>query len=135
MTTPADELRTAAQKLRTLATAASTGRADEPTGQWAFTETRSDSGEGHGSGMLRATDNLNAEADPRLGKPLIHGSSGTRGRAPSLVVQHGDYIAATDPTLGLLVADWLASAAEDADQIGPDHQALAVARQINASTP
>lgn len=134
MTTPADELRTAAATLRALATTASTGRAGEPTVRWAFTETSSDFGKGHGSGMLRATDALDAEADPRLGKPLIHGSSGTRGRAPSLAVQHGEYIAAMDPTLGLLLADWLDSAAQDAEQIGPDHHALAVARQIN-STP
>lgn len=53
--TPAEELHTAADKLRALATAAATGLSAEPTIQWAFTERQHDSGEGGGSGMLRAT--------------------------------------------------------------------------------
>ncbi|MFE3139723.1 hypothetical protein [Streptomyces scopuliridis] len=132
MTTPADELRTAATTLRALATTASTGRSGELTTRWTFTERHLHSGKRWGSGMLRATDALTEGDNPLLGKSLIHGAP---GRAPSLATQHGDYIAAMDPTLGLLLADWLDSAAEDADQIGADHHALAVARQINASTP
>lgn len=38
-----------------------------------------------------------------------------------------EYIAALHPTVGRALADWLASAAEDAEQVGPDHRALAVA--------
>lgn len=131
MTTPADELRTAAATLRALATAASTNDDGTPTAQWAFTERRFDSGEGWGSGMLRAVDSLDGDADPRLGKALVHGSGGTRGQSPSLAVQHGEYIAAMDPGVGAAIADWLDSAAEDAEQIGADYRALAAARQIN----
>lgn len=131
MTTPAGELRTAADKLRALATAASTGRSGEPTTHWQFTERRLDSGKPWGSGTLHAIDQLDTGTDPRLGKELIHGSSGTRGLPPSMAVQHGAYIAAMDPTVGLALADWLDSAAVDAEQIGPDPHALAVARAIN----
>ncbi|MFI0156157.1 hypothetical protein [Streptomyces lydicus] len=43
------------------------------------------------------------------------------------------YIAAMGPALGLALADWLAGAAEDAEQIGASHHALTVARQILGS--
>ncbi|MFE2497137.1 hypothetical protein [Streptomyces scopuliridis] len=41
------------------------------------------------------------------------------------------------PLAGLAdpLAAWLDSAAEDAEQIGADHRALTVARQINGPTP
>lgn len=42
-----------------------------------------------------------------------------------------EYIAATHPGVGAALADWLESAAVDAEQIGPDHRALAVARAIH----
>lgn len=42
------------------------------------------------------------------------------------------YIAAMHPGIGLAVTDWLESAAENAEQIGPDPRALAVARQLLA---
>ncbi|MGW2384367.1 hypothetical protein [Streptomyces sp. NPDC001658] len=46
-----------------------------------------------------------------------------------------DYIAAMHPLVGLDLADWLESAAEDAVQIGPDPHAVAVARQLLGSQP
>lgn len=104
---PADEIRAAAVKLRTLATNASTDRTDRPTAHWAFTERRSDAGEGRGIGMLRATDHLNPDDNPRIGRPLMHATTGPRGLPPSLAVQHGQYIAAMDPRVGLALAVWL----------------------------
>lgn len=137
MTTPAEELRAAATKLRQLATAAATGRSTEPTARWAFTELCFDSGKGWGSGMLRAIDGLDADADPHLGQALIHGSSGSRGRAPSLAAQHGAYIATMEPTVGLALADWLDATARTADDEGAAFldEALAVARQLLGTTP
>lgn len=41
-----------------------------------------------------------------------------------------EYIALMHPGVGLALADWLDSAAQDAELIGPDHRALAVARQL-----
>lgn len=41
-----------------------------------------------------------------------------------------DWIALMHPGVGLALAKWLESAAEDAEQIGPDPHALAVARQF-----
>jgi hypothetical protein len=38
------------------------------------------------------------------------------------------------PNVGAVLAEWLDSAAKDAEQIGPDPHALAVARQINGTT-
>ena len=157
--TPADELRTAATRLRQLATAASTGRSGEPTAHWQFTEERLDSGKALGSGMLHAVDDLDADADARLGKDLMHGRSGPRGRAPSMAAQHGTYIAAMDPATGLALAKWLEEAARHydaavtaADDVfrndpaghtaflttgpgAPSEHALAVARAINGSQP
>ena len=45
-----------------------------------------------------------------------------------------DWIAAMHPGVGHALADWLDSAAEDAEQIGADFRALAVARQINTGS-
>ena len=45
------------------------------------------------------------------------------------------YIVAMGPNVGVALADWLDSAAEDAEQIGADFRALAVARQINGGQP
>jgi hypothetical protein len=45
------------------------------------------------------------------------------------------YIAALHPGVGKALADWLDSAAVDAEQIGPDHRALAVVRALLGSEP
>ena len=127
MTTAADELRTAAEKLRTLATAASTDRRGTPTLRWHFKERP-----GLGSGYLYA------ENPDGPGARIIHGgSSGPHGRGlhPGMSPQHGEYVAAMDPTVGLAVADWLESAAEDAEHIGPDPHAVVGPRAILGGRP
>lgn len=134
MTKSANELRAAAKRLRDLAQAAATGRRGEPTAHWAFTERTLDSGKRWGSGMLHAVDHLEVGDDPRLGQALIHGGGHPRGTGPSMAVQHGEFMAVMDPVAGLLFADWLDSAAEGAEQIGPDPHAVAVARQILGTT-
>ncbi|MFE4535651.1 hypothetical protein ACFRKB_11285 [Streptomyces scopuliridis] len=103
MTTPADELRAAAHKLRAFATTATPG-------PWTQT----------GIGDYGWT-----VSSPTAG--LVDTEDSDQGRADA------DYIAAMDPALGLPLADWLDSAAEDAEQVGPDRHALAVARQINGT--
>lgn len=125
--TPADELKTAAEKLRALATAASTDRSGTPTARWHFKE-RS----GLHSGYLYAEN-----PDGPGVRLILGGSSGPRGRGmhPGMRTRHGEYAATVDPTVGLALADWLDSAAIDAEQIGPDPCALAVARAINGGQP
>lgn len=120
--TPAEQLRAAAEKLRTLATAASTDRHGRDTSTW--------------------TSHHVNERDARLYGPdrvrIIRGSSiGAHGRGahPHLAPAHADYAAAMDPAVGLAVADWLDSAAIDAEQIGPDHHALATARALLGGEP
>lgn len=120
--TPADELRAAAARLRALAEAASTDRYGRDTSTW-ISEQRS------------PTDARLLTPDRRA---ILHGgSSGPNGRGtrPHLHPQHAAYIAAMDPTLGTAIADWLDSAATDAEMVGPDHRALTVARLINQETP
>jgi hypothetical protein len=119
--TPADELRTAAAKLRTLATSASTDR--------------------HGRDISTWTSHHVGDHDARLYGPdhvniIRGGSNGPHGRGirPHLHPPVADYIAAMGPPVGTALADWLDSAAEDAEQIGPDYHALAVARQILGDT-
>ncbi|MCL7377443.1 hypothetical protein [Streptomyces sp. 35G-GA-8] len=129
MTTPADELRTAAEKLRALATAASTNTDGTPTTTWntKLCWPNDDNGTSHLYGDYLTRDDNRRIAWP----PLLHG--GSPQRPTRMQTQHATYIAAMGPTLGLLVAEWLDSAAEDAEQIGPDRHALAVARQINGT--
>ncbi|MFB6977728.1 hypothetical protein [Streptomyces scopuliridis] len=114
MTTTASELRTAGNKLRALARAAA-----DDSGSTGWNASR------HFPDQPDATfTSLWATGI----KSLLRGG----GRVPPYVAAPvGDYIAEVDPALGLLLADWLDSAAEDAEQIGPDRHALAVARQIN----
>lgn len=116
MTTPADELRTAAARLRTLATAASTDTKGHPTAHWAV---RYRPGVTPGAPELRdrpcalvATDDTGPDGHPR---PLLHGgSSGPHGRGsrPAVEPRHGEYIAAMDPNVGLALADWLTTEAQ-----------------------
>ncbi|MEV7975384.1 hypothetical protein [Streptomyces sp. NPDC086519] len=98
MTSPADELRTAATRLRALATAASTDGRNKPTTRWHFAK-RDD-----------RTGYLYAETpDGPAIKLLLGGSSGPYGRGmhPGMRTQHGEYAAAMDPAVGLALADWL----------------------------
>ncbi|WP_167828867.1 hypothetical protein [Streptomyces sp. MZ04] len=155
MTSPANELRTAAEKLRALAAAASTATATPidkggtPTDRWHFTERE------RGSGYLYA-------ANPDgPGTRLIHGSGGRRDY-PHMRTRHGAYTAVMDPTVGLALADWLDAEArgyEAASHLAELHdghiqvsvetnsdgspcyaysalqQALTVARAINGGKP
>ena len=149
MTTAADELRAASARLRELATAASTDKRGNPTAHW---DVRYRPGILPGAPEQRdqncaliATDE--GERPGRGSRRLLHGGSGgTRGTAPSVEPQHGRYIAAMGPTLGLALAKLLDTAAKHYDggflccEHGPDScsevvaPALAVARQINTGS-
>lgn len=140
--TPADEITTAATRLRELATAASTGRNGEPTTTWAvryrINEFTREEDRDHGCRLI-ATDT--ADENGRGATQLFHGPSGGyggRGPGPSMQPRHGEYIAAMDPTVGLAVADWLTGearrvscASSEAGQEIVGRRALAVARAIN----
>ncbi|ROQ69201.1 hypothetical protein EDD93_3698 [Streptomyces sp. 840.1] len=153
MPQPADELRTAATLLRQLATAASTDQEGYPTTHWAVRYQPGvlpgDPPQTDRSCYLDAVDT--ADADGRGGRRLLHGSRGARTRPPSVDPQHGRYIAAMDPGVGLAVADWLeqeariwahtdeqivkhASEAQVIAQLSTFDQALAVARQVLGTT-
>ncbi|MBW5420310.1 hypothetical protein GKQ77_01825 [Streptomyces sp. BG9H] len=128
MTTPADELRTAAATLRVHAAAAA-----EDSGNTTWHTTR------HFPDQPNTTYTTVWATD---GKPLLRGGGG-RGRPhPYVSAPVGDYIAAMDPAVGLALADWLdATAARLQQQAHPDWQdtvepqALAVARAINGRQP
>ena len=119
--TPAAELRAAAEKLRDLA--AAVGDPDRPGRPWHTDQCGDKSrgecpcivAQGHTSTTSGVSTSLNYIADTEH---------------PDLAA----YIAAMDPSVGLALADWLDSAAEDAEQIGADHHALAVARRILGTT-
>ncbi|MGY0062790.1 hypothetical protein ACWY4P_40695 [Streptomyces sp. LZ34] len=111
---PAAQMRGAAEKLRALATAAA-----EDSGSPHWTATRHFPDQPDATFTTLWTDSHTV---------LMRG--GGRHQAPYVHAPVGDYIAATDPTVGLAIAAWLDSAAEDAEQVGPDPHALAVARQI-----
>lgn len=73
------------------------------------------------------------------GDRLLRNQPGDEDRAPVYVVDepisngaNADYIEAVHPGVGEALAAWLESAAEDAEQIGPDPRALAVADAIVA---
>lgn len=93
---PADEIRAAAEKLRALATAASTplARGGKPTRRWHFAERT------RGSGYLYAEN---------------PDGPGTRLTSPGMHPRHGQYAAAMDPGVGAALADWLEHAAKFAE--------------------
>lgn len=108
MTTPADELRTAATRLRVLA-------ADVPAPPWAPGGIGDYGWTVHCGDLARDRDaiSLDTQMDNEEGRALTR------------------YIAAMDPGVGAALAAWLDSAAYDAEMVGPDPQAMAVARLIN----
>lgn len=140
MTTPADEIRTAASKLRALATAASTDTDGTPTANWNTKPRQSAEFEGllpdDGNRRLLG-DYLTDDDGRRISWPsLLHG--GAPGRKPRMRARHADYAAAMDPTVGQAVADWLDSEADlltNDDFPAIHHHALAVARAINRGKP
>lgn len=127
MTNPADELRAAADKLRTLATTA----ADRSGGTtWRFKRRFPDQPD-FDYGTLAALDKT----------PFVRGGGRTPASLSALV---GDYIAAMGPSVGLALADWLKESAvvhlpeTECGFCDPTRNpkrlscpALAVARQIN----
>lgn len=148
MTTAADELRAASARLRALAAAASTDKRGNPTAHWDVQ---------YRPGVLPGTpEQLDQNCAliatdegerPRRGfRRLLHGGSGgTRGTAPSVEPQHGRYIAAMDPTVGLALSDWLEATAVEVARVEEQYRdrtagetmashALAVARLINAGS-
>ncbi|MFJ9029783.1 hypothetical protein ACIRQP_14865 [Streptomyces sp. NPDC102274] len=110
MTSPANELRTAATLLKK--------RLADPAltpGPWLSHD--------HGDRILY--DGPDTETAPPIyvvDEPMSNGAN-------------AQWIETMHPGVGAALAAWLDSAADDAEQIGPDHHALAVARQINARTP
>lgn len=119
--TPADEICTAAAKLRALATAA----ADDSSPGWRARRHFPDRPDSTYTSLLTAG-----------GTPLMGG--GGRNRVPYVKAPIGDYITTMDPTVGLALADWLDYEAAlivrvpGAELRGRTEQALAVARAINA---
>lgn len=105
--TPADTLRAAATKLRNAA------NLHGDPGPWLVHQCR---------GFLRVGPNI---------PPAHNGWKLTRGAdLPEERRDTAEYIALMHPGVGLALAAWLSSAAEDAEQIGPDPDALATARAI-----
>lgn len=105
--TPADLLRAAATKLREAA------NLHGDPGPWIVKQ---------GNGFLR------------VGPPGRPAGKGWRSSAGADLPEErrdtAEYIALMHPGVGTALADWLDSAAEDAEQIGPDPRALATARAI-----
>lgn len=125
MTTPADELRTAAETLRKLATDATPGpwrQHDTHLGQYGYTATVL-SGEGNDTDLRAWLPSMSHEPWDE-----------TRNAWPDAM-----YIAAMHPGVGAALADWLESWTGidlyEAGALPEDAKhALAVARQINAAS-
>ena len=129
--TPAEEITAAAEKLRRLATAASTDRRGRPTTHWAV---RYQPGVLPGSPEQRDQPVRLVATDSGTDNHLLHGGPsgpGARGTGPRIGADQGRYIAAMGPDVGEKLARWLDAAAQDAREIGPDPHALAMARTIN----
>jgi hypothetical protein len=127
VTTPADELRTAAERLRALAAAASTDPDGTPTANWHAKPRWPNNDDGS---RYLFGDHLTRDDGHIYSWPLLN-RGGSLQRPSYMRGQHAEYAAAMGPGVGLALADWLESAAEDAEQIGADHRALTVARAIN----
>ncbi|MFE9003153.1 hypothetical protein ACFYOY_13570 [Streptomyces sp. NPDC007875] len=123
---PAALLRAAAEKLHALATAASTDTDGTPTANW-HTEPcwPDDPTLGH----HLYGDHLTRDDGSTISWPLLN-RGGSPHRRSYMHGQHAEYAAAMNPAVGLAIAAWLDSAAEDAEQIGADPRALATARRI-----
>lgn len=124
MTTPADEIRAAAAKLRGLATAASTDAHGHDTSTWSSEHVRPGDARLYGPGRTS----------------ILRGSPsgpGGRGARPHLHPQHADYIAALHPGVGAVLADWLDFEANlitvvpGSELPGRTRHALTIARLIN----
>jgi hypothetical protein len=123
--TPTEELRTAAEKLRSLATAASTDSDGLSTANWHYQD------RGHNHGHLYG-DHLTRDDGRRISWPhLLRG--GSAQRPVYMHVQHAAYAAAMGPAAGLALADLLDDQADGDDDGEINPWALAVARAINGT--
>lgn len=113
--TPADEIRAAAEKLRALATAASTDTDGTPTANWTAID------QGYDRSIIRS------------GRIFLT-RGGSFQRPAYMHTQHAAYAAAMDPTVGLALADLLTDLADGDDEGEINLRALAVARAINGTT-
>lgn len=120
---PADLLRAAAEKIRTLAKAIEAP--DLPDQTWHTEECANE--ERGDCPCIVAQGRYPAEPSGAM-QPVYYVADAETPEVAS-------YLAAMHPGVGAALADWLDSAAEDAEQIGPDYRALAVARHILGSQP
>jgi hypothetical protein len=104
---PADELRAAADKLRALITDLRDCR-----GPWY---------------VVNRKQRPYPQRIDNIGVPYVVASTTTDPSHPPTIA---DYIAAMHPGVGRAVADWLTAAADEAETIGTDPEALAVAQAI-----
>ncbi|WP_318201088.1 hypothetical protein [Streptomyces sp. SCL15-4] len=126
--TPAEEIRTAAQRLRTLATAASTDTDRTPTAHWHTKPCWPN--DGNGPRYLYG-DHLTRDDGRTISWPLLN-RGGSPQRPSYMHGQHADYAAAMDPTVGLALADLLDDLADGDDEGVVNPWALAVARALNS---
>lgn len=134
---PAETLQAAADKLRALATAASTDPDGIPTANW-HTKPRwpnDDDGSRYLFGDHRTRDDGHVYSWPILNR------GGSPQRPSYMRSQHAEYAAAMGPGVGLALADWLEATAADVARAEEQYRdrlagesmaphALAVARQI-----
>jgi len=110
--TPAEELRTAADKLRSLI---------------AFL------GDNRGPWKVGTPPSGYPQSISNVGVPYCVADTHEDPSIPVFTI--APYIATMHPGVGKALCAWLESAAEDAVQIGPDPHAVALARQINGGQP
>lgn len=121
--TPAEELHAAADKLRELSAAATAG-------PWYQHDTHLNQG-GHTATVLTDREDINDNELIAWVPTWSHESWDETRNAWN----NASYTAAMHPGVGAALADWLDDAAVDAEQIGANHHALAVARQILGTQP
>ncbi|MEU1373017.1 hypothetical protein ABZ442_05045 [Streptomyces triculaminicus] len=131
-TAPAAALRATADKLRTLAAAASVDTSGRSTATWSvryrFITATGEPRREHGC-------YLDAGPDGHV-QLLRSGSTGPHGRGtrPHMHAQHAEYIAAMDPAVGLALADLLDDLSDGDDEGVINPWALAVAQQLLGDT-
>lgn len=130
-TDPVAELRAAAAKIRKLIADATPGPWQRPLNTRYKATVTGALPEGERGGFLDGIDPATGRREQCTVATIPIWSNGRHSR------QRGgrdlEYIAAMHPGVGEALADWLDSAVVDAEQIGVDYRALAVARQINGT--
>ncbi|NUH35291.1 hypothetical protein HUF15_00655 [Streptomyces samsunensis] len=118
-TSPAVQIRAAAEKLRALVTAAA-----KDSGSPHWIATRNFPNQPDATFTTLWTDSHTV---------LMRG--GGRHREPYVHAPVGDYIATMGPTVGLAIAAWLDNAAEDAEEVGADPRAVTTALALLGQPP